>query len=87
MCLDYAISYTGGKKGGPHRVPPTLMETANHSLEMEKREIAISSSSERDEGTFPKDTPCSESRKGEILTDKPALSPVTGKAATETTRS
>ncbi|KAF4114051.1 hypothetical protein G5714_004274 [Onychostoma macrolepis] len=37
------------------------METANHSMEMEKHQIAISSSSKRDKGTFPKDTPCSES--------------------------
>ncbi len=44
-----------------HTVSSTLMETANHSLEMEKRQIAISSSSERDKGTFTKDTPCSES--------------------------
>ncbi|KAF4118663.1 hypothetical protein G5714_000714 [Onychostoma macrolepis] len=36
------------------------METANHSMEMEKRQTAISSSSKRDKGTFPKDTPCSE---------------------------
>ncbi|KAF4097411.1 hypothetical protein G5714_021419 [Onychostoma macrolepis] len=37
------------------------MEIANHSLEMEKRQIAIPSSSERDKDTFPKDTPRSES--------------------------
>ncbi|KAF4115023.1 hypothetical protein G5714_002512 [Onychostoma macrolepis] len=30
-------------------------------MEMEKRQIAISSSSKRDKGTFPKDTPSSES--------------------------
>ncbi|XP_058629588.1 uncharacterized protein LOC131539206 [Onychostoma macrolepis] len=30
-------------------------------MEMEKHQIAISSSSKRDKGTFPKDTPCSES--------------------------
>ncbi|KAF4112978.1 hypothetical protein G5714_005523 [Onychostoma macrolepis] len=47
------------------------METANHSMEMEKRQIAISSSSKRDKGTFPKDTP--------VL----SLQPVTGKAATD----
>ncbi|KAL0165604.1 hypothetical protein M9458_037448, partial [Cirrhinus mrigala] len=41
--------------------PSTQMEPANHSTEMEKRQIAISSSSERDKGTLPKDTPCSES--------------------------
>ncbi len=59
MCVwTMQIRFTGGKKGGPHRVPPpALMETANHSLEMEKRQIAISSSSERDKGTFPKFTP------------------------------
>ncbi|KAI2668520.1 Foot protein 1 variant 1 [Labeo rohita] len=39
---------------------PTLMEPANHSMEMEKRQIAISSSSERDKDTLPKDTPYSE---------------------------
>ncbi|KAL0148634.1 hypothetical protein M9458_056074, partial [Cirrhinus mrigala] len=42
--------------------PPTLMEPANHSTEMEKCQIAISSSSERDKGTLPKDTPPSESQ-------------------------
>ncbi len=49
------------------------METANHSLEMEKRQITIPSSSERDEGTFPKDTPRSESPacKGETIADQP----------------
>ncbi|KAF4116035.1 hypothetical protein G5714_003524 [Onychostoma macrolepis] len=41
------------------------METANHSMEMEKRQIAISSSSKRDKGTFPKYTPSSESSSSE----------------------
>ncbi len=45
------------------------METANHSLEMEKCQIAISSSSERDKGTFP----LSPEREG-ILTDQQVLS-------------
>ncbi|KAL0148373.1 hypothetical protein M9458_056353 [Cirrhinus mrigala] len=44
-----------------HHVSPTLIEPDNHSTEMKKRQIAISSSSERDKGTLPKDTPCSES--------------------------
>ncbi len=53
MCVwTMQIRFTGGKKGGP----PALMETANRSLEMEKRQIAISLL-ERDKGTFPKDNP------------------------------
>ncbi len=56
-----------------HTMTPTLMETANHSLEMGKCQIAISSSSERDKGTFPKDTPSSESEPcmGETIADQP----------------
>ncbi len=56
-----------------HTVSSTLMETDNHSLEMGKRQIGISSSSERDKGTFPKDTPCSESEPcmGETIADQP----------------
>ncbi len=45
------------------------MEMANHITEMKKWQIAISSSSERDKGTIPKDTPGSESEshKGEAV--------------------
>ncbi|KAL0168478.1 hypothetical protein M9458_036700, partial [Cirrhinus mrigala] len=70
------INSTEGKKGGQPRVPPTLMEPANHSTEMEKRQIAISSSSERDKGTPPKDTPCSESEshRGKTQQKHPVLS-------------
>ncbi len=38
------------------------METANNSLEMEKRQIPITSSLEKNKGTFPKDIPNSESQ-------------------------
>ncbi len=63
------------KEGWATPCPPTLMETANHSLEMEKHQIAIPSSSERDKGTFPKDTPHSESPacKGETIADQPPV--------------
>ncbi|ROI15650.1 hypothetical protein DPX16_20188 [Anabarilius grahami] len=46
--------------GETHSVAP-LMPAANHSTRMEKRQIAISSSSERDKGTLSTDTSCSES--------------------------
>ncbi|KAL0152471.1 hypothetical protein M9458_052194, partial [Cirrhinus mrigala] len=52
---------------------PTPIKTANHSMGMEKRQISISSLSERDKGSLPKDTPYSESepRKGETIADQP----------------
>ncbi len=57
VCLDNANTFSRRIEGWATPCPPTLMETANYSLEVEKRQIAISSSSERDKGTFP----CSES--------------------------
>ncbi len=70
MCVwTMQICSTGEKKGGHS----TLMEIAKHSLKIEKRQIAISSSPERDKCTFPKYTPYSESEpcKGETIADQP----------------
>ncbi len=69
MCV-FAHKFYRRKEGGPHHAHPPPPET-NHCTEMEKCQIAISSS-ERDKDTFPKDTPCSksESQKGRALTDQ-----------------
>ncbi|KAF4102546.1 hypothetical protein G5714_017346 [Onychostoma macrolepis] len=59
--LDYGLTLTITPNPKFHTRAGNIMATFRHIPGTERRLIPISSSSKRDKGTFPKDTPCSES--------------------------